>query len=59
MLSLVGAGSLLANIWRVPDKPGALLAILLLVWQGWEAVAEVENELDSEGAAEGDDPGTE
>ena len=52
VLSLIAAISLLVNIWRVPDKPGTLLTVLVLVWQGWEAVAEVENELDSEASAE-------
>lgn len=47
----VAAGTL-AQIWKTPDPLSAVLLALSLIWQGWEAVSEVENEIDSEGSAE-------
>jgi hypothetical protein len=52
VLGVVVAGTVIANIWRVPDKPSALLLALATIYQGFQAVMEVENELDSEASAE-------
>jgi hypothetical protein len=51
-VGLVVASTVIANIWRVPDKPSALLLALATIYQGFQAVMEVENELDSEASAE-------
>lgn len=51
-VGLVVAFSVLASILKVPDKPSALLLALTVIYQGFEAVQEVENELDSEGSVE-------
>lgn len=58
VLSLAAFVGIVSTLWKVDDPVGAALTAAVLLWQGIESVMEVENELDSEGSAESDDPGT-
>lgn len=50
VLSLVAFVSIVSSLWSVQDPVNAGLSSLILVYEGFQAVSAVENELDSEGA---------
>lgn len=52
VLSLLVFVSIVSTLWKVPDKPSALLGAFLLLWEGWSAVTDVENAMETEGQAE-------